>query len=506
MRSLYWKICGTFVLVVLASVMTGLATFRAVWSLQRQASSDERTTRQTEPAGSESARRSKSARGLFRALGGRTGSPVKSRYGPRLTASSLGVIATLAATAVGQAFAEHRTPEAALQAFTRSVGPQVALTAAYILPGGTVGAGSSELSTVAAELLRENTGVAVRTTYDRHGGYALAPANGGWVVVSLEAEPQEATDPEEVPRHFMQSLAAAVGVMLLVALGLGLVSFLAIARRLSRVGTALRAAGAGHLEARIPDQGSDELGDLGRSFNVMAAQLQSVVAKLEQVDESRRVFLAEVSHELRTPLTSLRANLETLVEQGSEGLAGAGPVHASRELSVSLEEVDAMSRLVEDLLELARMDSPEFRLVTEECVLQRLVSGVVSRLETSARIHGLHVVTRFSPEPLRRAIDRRRFEQIATNVIVNALQSLSDGGTIEVIVEERDGRACLEVVDDGPGMPDEELARAFERFHSGRRGGLGLGLAIVQRLVAAHGGTVELHRRDPRGTCVTVRL
>ncbi|MBI4861443.1 MAG: HAMP domain-containing histidine kinase [Candidatus Riflebacteria bacterium] len=457
MRSLYWKICGTFVLVVLVSVVAGVTTFQAVWGRLIAHEVETALQRGLEPA----------------------------QVGPLLR---------------------------------DIVKDQPEVIAVYHGPDGSASGANVELVTQKAPSPDRDAGTEARAdplTRLEAAGFITRiemPGNRGSLVVGHRPVVPDLPDRDELDRHLMQAGAAALTVVLLVAIVLGLVTFWVIARRLRELGTCLGAVAEGELSRRIPSPGKDEIGHLGHSFNRMAQRLQEVVSNLEQVDVKRREFLADVSHELRTPLTSVRANLESLLPRrsgqtdGPPDAAAAAAQGRSQAVAMSLEEVEHMACLVEDLLELARMESPEYRLVREEVVIQRVVADVISRLRTSIDNRRIQVVTRFSPDPLRREVDPRRIGQVVTNLLVNSIRSLDQGGTIEVRVAEEEGRGLIELGDTGPGIPEQQREHLFEPFHTTSRGGTGLGLAIVSKLVAAHGGQVELTARPGGGTLARVLL
>lgn len=491
MKSLYWKICATFLLTVVVSVIAGATTFQAVFRTLRPAQQD------GAPAGTRARSGAQSA--LWRAIG-----PLRpprgrhSRY-VRSHRQLLELLSTVLVKELAAAFALGAKPEDAGARLAQLVAEHPDVIAAYVTKDGVAyGPGAEAL---AERRLGPDArpGETLTETLDRleeSGALVQSelPKGQGWLVLSQERPRWEPTDRDELSRHLAQAGAAGVSAVLLVALFVGMVAFRAIARPLRTLADALGDVAEGDLARRVPGGGADEIGRLGRSFNRMAERLEELVHRLEDVDERRREFLAHVSHELRTPLTSVRANLESLIDRDDAAVA------------LSLEEVEHMSCLVEDLLELARTESAAYTLERKEVVLQRLVSHTIARLGTSVKNRGVAIVTHFDPVPVRRDVDERRIGQVVTNLLVNAIRSLDTGGTIDVTVTQREGRAVLEIGDNGPGIPAEQREHLFEPFHAGRRGGTGLGLAIVRKLVESHGGTIELEPREGGGTIARVQL
>lgn len=277
------------------------------------------------------------------------------------------------------------------------------------------------------------------------------------------------------------------GAALAALLGLGVAkAALAPARRLTD--TAEEIAATHDLSRRVDAQRPDELGRLGAAFNAM-------LAALERSLESQRRLVADASHELRTPLTSLRTNV-ALLERAGE-LTDA---ERRRLLADVDSELAELSRLVADVVDLARDGEPEHRL--EELRLDELVADSVERARRRApgitfETSFASTIVRGSPERLHRAV---------TNVIDNAVKWSPAGGVVEIRVAE----GAVAVRDHGPGIADEDLPHVFDRFYRSRaaRGlpGSGLGLAIVRQVAEAHGGRVSAERAEGGGTIVRLQL
>jgi two-component system OmpR family sensor kinase len=270
---------------------------------------------------------------------------------------------------------------------------------------------------------------------------------------------------------------------------------LLLARRLTRpigeLATATRRLAAGESEVAVPVDGEDELADLGRSFNAMSADL-------ERARESQRSFLESVSHELKTPLTSIRGYAEALEE------SAVAPAEGGRVIAA---EADRLERLVFDLLDLARVGRAGFDVERRELDLAAIGAAAVSRHLPRARELGVDLVSE-SENGARGVGDEGRLLQATSNLVENALRLTPSGGT--VIVGTRAG--TIVVRDTGPGLADEDLPRAFDRFYlydryrSERPVGSGLGLAIVKELSAAMGGEVTATSRPGGGAEFTITL
>ncbi|MGO9955885.1 MAG: sensor histidine kinase [Solirubrobacteraceae bacterium] len=268
-----------------------------------------------------------------------------------------------------------------------------------------------------------------------------------------------------------------------------------LARRLTRPIGQLAAAttrlAAGESDVGVPVQGEDELAELGRAFNAMSDDLQ-------RAREAQRRFLESVSHELRTPLTSISGYAEAL-EEGVVAPAKAGQVIAS--------EADRLQRLVFDLLDLARLGRAGFEVEHRPVDLAAISAAAVQRHLPRADELGI-TLTSERVNDASGVGDEGRLLQAASNLIENALRLTPAGGS--VTVSARTGQ--IAVLDTGPGLAEEDLARAFDRFYlhdryrSERAVGSGLGLAIVKELTGAMGGAARVANRPGGGAEFTISI
>jgi two-component system phosphate regulon sensor histidine kinase PhoR len=236
----------------------------------------------------------------------------------------------------------------------------------------------------------------------------------------------------------------------------------------------------------------------GRSFEVTAAPLPAggAVAVLrdltetERIEKTRRDFIANVSHELRTPLTSIQGYAETLLDGTQENN------HSREFLDIIRKNASRMSRLTEDLLTLARVESGEQRFDVQPVAPGELLHEAVESFEKLARAYGVELrVEDYAPEPV--SADREAIHQVFSNLIDNALKYATSGG--QLVLGARPAELGVEfyVRDFGGGIPSEHLPRLFERFYrvdkarSRESGGTGLGLAIAKHIVLAHDGAIR---------------
>jgi signal transduction histidine kinase len=297
----------------------------------------------------------------------------------------------------------------------------------------------------------------------------------------------------------------AVGLWILVAGGLTLVVAAAVAANLGRRLTrplreaegATRRIAAGDLAARVPEVTTD-----GRELESLARSINSMAAELERSHGLERQFLLSISHDLRTPLTSIRGFAEALAE-------GSAPDRAQA-ASIILAEARRLERLVQDLLELAKLGSRRFSLELRSVDVVKIVADTVDGFVPAAADAGVDMALEPMPCGLFVTADRDRLAQVVANLVENALKFAGASITVGATAGA-DGTAQLWVQDDGPGIGKDDLARVFEPFvttgrPASRAVGSGLGLAIVHELVTAMGGDVRAEPGSGGGARVVVTL
>jgi signal transduction histidine kinase len=254
-----------------------------------------------------------------------------------------------------------------------------------------------------------------------------------------------------------------------------------VLRPLRLLGETARSISETDLSRRIPVEGDDEIAELATTFNAMLDRLETAFA-------TQRRFVDDAGHELRTPITVIRGQLELL---------GDDPEERRQTMELVNSELDRMSRMVEDLLILARSETPDF-IEARPIDLQDFMD------EMTVKASGLagREVTLERADPGVFTADRQRLTQAVTNLVRNSVEhggrdvKVSIGGMLD------GARVRIWVEDDGPGVPDEVRTHLFERFYRGnnRRSGTGagLGLSIVRAIVEGHGGSVDLQSRPGR--------
>jgi two-component system phosphate regulon sensor histidine kinase PhoR len=230
------------------------------------------------------------------------------------------------------------------------------------------------------------------------------------------------------------------------------------------------------------------------------------ITDLRRADQIRRDFVANVSHELRTPLTAIRGYVEAL------GESDIGPEEKRRFLQIISRHAERMERLVKDLLRLARLDAGQETLDIVSCDMRAIAQAVVADLARAIEERRQRVDISITAEAETIRGDHAKLHDALRNLVANALTYSPEGTTVRIEAVRLDGRVALSVSDEGPGIPEEDLSRVFERFYRVDKsrardpGGTGLGLAIVKHLVGLHGGEVLAENRPQGGARFTLVL
>jgi signal transduction histidine kinase len=295
------------------------------------------------------------------------------------------------------------------------------------------------------------------------------------------------------PQRYVLSLALAMVMVQLLSRGM--------TSPLREMARAAKAMARGDYSQRVRATSQDEVGDLARAFNTMAADLA-------EVDTMRRDLVANVSHELRTPISALQAVLENLVD----GVTAPDP----ETLASMLKQTERLGRLVAQLLDLSRLESGAVPLEVTTFAARPFLEAASSETAASRRqVSGSAVPVTVSVEPAGLALtgDLERVHQVVVNLVDNALRhSPADGAVAVRASVAPGGGARIEVCDSGPGIPPAEAGRVFERFHrldgsrSASGGGTGLGLAIARWIVELHGGAIRAEPNVPTGCRMVVEL
>lgn len=294
---------------------------------------------------------------------------------------------------------------------------------------------------------------------------------------------------------FLASLRRAIWQAGLIAgalgIALGLILSRALAAPLAHLTAAARSVAAGDLSQRVPEQGPEEVAELGRAFNHMTEALA-------RAEELRRNLVADVAHELRTPLTVIQGNLRAILD-------GVYPLEAG-EIATIYDETRLLSRLVDDLRELAQAEAGQLPLEQRPVDMAELVQTALSGFAPVANEQQVTLTAEIAPNLPMAHADPDRISQVLRNLLSNALRHTSSGGQVTVTAQAGpEGFITLRVRDTGSGIAPEDLPHVFERFwradrsRARRTGGTGLGLAIARHLIEAHGGKIGVESRLGQG-------
>lgn len=283
---------------------------------------------------------------------------------------------------------------------------------------------------------------------------------------------------------------AAVGGALLVRWAL---------KPISRIITSAERISSHNLSERLPVPDTrDELEQLSLALN-------SMIRRLDDAFQHNQRFLADASHELRTPLAIIQGELESVVEQMG------GEPEVRNITGSALEEMDRLKKIVEGLFALSRLDAGEAQQESAAFDLGELAATTADQMGLLAEDKNISIRSEFASTVVVRG-DRARLKQVLVNLLDNAINYTPDGGKIDVKVTARNGKAVLEVSDNGIGIPGEAIPHLFERFfrvdkaRSREGGGAGLGLSIVKSICTAHNGRVDVESKEGEGSRFTVEL
>jgi signal transduction histidine kinase len=311
---------------------------------------------------------------------------------------------------------------------------------------------------------------------------AAAPVLGGSYAL-LVRDPVELGSIRLVERRVL----LAAGVALLIALLLGYLGARMFARRIRRLERAADRIANGRFDEPVVDTGGGELGALAAAFERMRV-------RLAHLDDARREFVANASHELRTPLFSLAGFLELFDDEDLDE-------PTRREFLASMrEQVDRLTKLASDLLDLTRLDSGRLTVAREPVDLASLAADLAEEFGPLAASSG-HRLSVTTSGAVSADADELRVLQLGRILVENALMHTPPGTAVEVRALERDGRAVLEVEDEGGGIREDQQEQLFERFFrldGTRASGSGLGLAIARQLAELMDGAIELESRPGR--------
>jgi len=271
-----------------------------------------------------------------------------------------------------------------------------------------------------------------------------------------------------------------------------------ITNPLKRLTEAANILSQGKLDYKVDVKSNDEIGKLARAFNKMSLSLM-------QIDEERKRFVSDASHELKTPLASVKALVESLIDSRNED------VHFYKEILRDVDsEIDRMTRLVNGLLELARMDKIKSVRV-KKCEISEIILDVIESLAPLAKAKEINLAFQGKSNVFAE-VDADRFYRMVYNIVENGIKYTYNGGNVIVGLEEDENNIYLTIADNGIGISEETLPKIFDRFTRGdtarskKSGGFGLGLAIAKEIIDIHEGKVTVESKVGEGTVFKISL
>jgi signal transduction histidine kinase len=294
-------------------------------------------------------------------------------------------------------------------------------------------------------------------------------------------------------------------VLLIFASGMAMVLgyFLssAIANRINLLKDAAEQLAGGNLQTRVASDGQDEVAALAQTFNQMAEQLEAADNKQRELEHLRKDLIAWVGHDLQTPLASMRAILEAL----EDGVVD-DPQTVKRYLNTAQRNIRSLSVLIDDLFQMAQLDTGGMPLDRAESSLSDLVSDTLESFSELAQRQGVNLTGSVDPTVDPVTMDTQRIGRVLNNLIGNALRHTPAEGRVEVHARRTDSGVEVSVSDTGEGIRAEDLPHIFEGFYRGEKsrsrstGGAGLGLAISKGIVQAHGGEINVKSEAGQGS------
>jgi len=298
---------------------------------------------------------------------------------------------------------------------------------------------------------------------------------------------------------------ALLTVLLLFSLVVSLMFAYVVARSitLSIEGLALGAQNLaeGDLTTRLEASSDDEVGELARVMNTMAEELEQAFRRQRELEQARKDLIASVSHDLRTPLASMRAMVEAI----SDGVV-SDELTIRNYCSNIRSEVEHLSKLIDDLFELSRLDSGTLDLHLQPSSVEEMLSSVLDSMKAQAEAQVLKLSHSLngSLEPV--MADPHQIQRVLYNLVQNAIRHTPADGTISVEAQDLGEEVQINVVDSGQGIVEDDVNKVFDRFYRGEKsrsrefGGAGLGLAIAKGIVEAHGGRIWVDSQPGAGS------
>lgn len=261
-----------------------------------------------------------------------------------------------------------------------------------------------------------------------------------------------------------------------------------IVNPISEMNVVARKIAAGDVNKRVVVQSHDEIGEFAESFNVMADSL-------EKVEQNRKEFLSNVSHELRSPITSIKGFIGGILD---------GVIPKEKEeyyLKIAYEEIQRLTRLINELLDLSAVESGKFRLQMRALDINEVVRLCILRNEARVKDKKLNVQVFFEEDELIAMADEDKIMQVITNLLDNAIKYADEGGLVTISCRSKGKKAFVSIFNEGPAIPEEDIKHIWDRFYKGDKSrtqkvSTGLGLSIVKKIIALFDEEIWVENKD----------
>jgi nitrogen fixation/metabolism regulation signal transduction histidine kinase len=298
--------------------------------------------------------------------------------------------------------------------------------------------------------------------------------------------------------------------VIVVAVAVGIVLSRRVTRRVALLAEATQRVGRGDLSVTVPSAVDDEIGDLTKAFNAMVTDMRESRGRIEYLQRisAWQEFARRLAHEIKNPLTPI----QLAVQETHESYRGPDAGFQKRldeTLAIVQEEVATLRRLVGEFSSFAKLPEATLEDADLRDAARDMERALVSLPEELGASDRAQVVLRIASTPLPVRVDAMMLRRALDNLVRNAVQAINpraERGLIEVRVQREGQNAVIEVADNGPGIPPDELARVFDPYFTTKTEGTGLGLAIVKKVVLEHGGSVSASPSDLGGAAFVVRL
>ena len=336
----------------------------------------------------------------------------------------------------------------------------------------------------------------------------------GYLYVILGGEIYDSVVQRFKGSYIFKTSVLLIFASLLFALAAGLILFALLTRRFKRLSNAMEAFKAGEklesinlITVREANTG-DEIDRLSKTFQIMAESINDQLEKLKESDKLRRDLIANVSHDLRTPLSTLQGYIETLLMKGNS----LSNENRRDYLETTIKHCERMNKLLNELLELAQLESYVVEVVPEPFNINELVQDVVQKFRLKAKEKNIDISSNIEEKLPLVIADIGLIERVLENLVENAIQNTPQSGSICLLLAHQEKDTTIQISDSGSGIPEDELPFIFDRFYSmtktqkGTFRHYGLGLAIAQKILELHNRSIEVTSAMNSGTIFSFQL